>query len=353
MARAGRAGRLLAALFAAAFLSGPAVAQDKNSPEKQEPLAVIGGVPIYEEQLPGSEEAQLQRMMQQVFAVRRRALQTVLSQKLVEAEAKKKGVSVDELIKSEADAKAADPTDDQVTAYYQAHQSQINQPFDDAKAKVREGLKAQAVLKARQVYVEGLMQQALNDGQLLVLLTPPRIEITADPGRVRGSPKAPITIVEFSDFSCPFCRKAEANVAQVLAKYPGKVKLGYRDFPLRQVHPQAQLAAEASRCAGAQGKYWEYHDLLFANPPEKQDRDSLLDDARSLKLDDQKFDSCLNSGQFKPQIEQDIQLGTRSGVVGTPGFFINGIFLDGAQPVEAFARIIDTELAQSQKVPEK
>ena len=289
-------------------------------------------------------------MMQQVFAVKRRALQETLYSKLVANEAKKKGISPDDLVKSEVDSKVANPTDEDVTAYYQAHQSQLNQPFDDIKDKLRQGLKDQEILQARQLYAQGLMQQAVNDGELVVMLFPPKVEVSADPARLRGDSKAPVTIVEFSDFSCPYCRKVESTLTEVLAKYPGKVKLGYRDFPLRQIHPQAQLAAEASRCAVEQGKYWEYHDVLFANP-EKQQRDDLIGYARTLKMDDKQFDTCLSSGRFKPQIDQDIQLGTRLGVVATPGFFVNGIFLNGAQPAAAFEQVIDQELAASTQKP--
>jgi protein-disulfide isomerase len=333
--------RLVACGLAAILLARPAAAQEKTPaplPPAQ-PLATFGGEPVYESQLPANEEAQLRRMMQQVFAVQRRALQAVLDQKLVEAEAKKKGVTPEELVKTAVDSKVADPTEEQVSAYYLAHQGQINQSYDDAKAKLREALKTQEIQKARQLYVQGLMQIAVNDGQLVVLLRPPVIEVNPDPARVRGNPKAPVTIVEFSDFSCPFCQKSEAVLAELLAKYPDKVRLGYRDFPLRQIHPQAQLAAEASRCAVEQGKYWEYHDLLFASG-EKLGRDDLLAGARTLKLDEQKFGECLSSGRYKPQIEQDFQLGSRLGVTSTPAFFVNGVFLDGAQPLSVFEKLI-------------
>jgi len=342
--------RVLLGLFVAVLLPSFISAQDMNSQKAAEPLAVLAGQPITEDQLPTGEQAQLQKMMQQVFAVKRRALQETLYQKLVANEAKKKGVSVDDLVKSEVDSKIADPTDEDVTAYYQAHQSQINQPFDGIKDKLRQGLKDQEIQKARQVYAQGLMQEAVNDGELVVMLFPPKVEVSVDPARLRGDAKAPVTIVEFSDFSCPYCRKVEATLNELLAKYPGKVKLGYRDFPLRQIHPQAQLAAEASRCAVEQGKYWEYHDVLFANP-EKQMRDDLVGYARTLKLDDKQFDACLSSGRFKPQIDQDIQLGTRLGVVATPGFFVDGIFLNGAQPASVFEQIIDQELSASSQKP--
>jgi protein-disulfide isomerase len=222
----------------------------------------------------------------------------------------------------------------------------MKEPFDDVKGKIRQDLKDQEISKARVAYLQGLVQQAMNDGELVVLLSPPKVEVTVDPARLRGDPNAPITIVEFSDFSCPYCRKAESTMNELLAKYPGKLRVGYRDFPLKQLHPQAQLAAEASRCAGEQGKYWEYHDLLFASP-NKQSREVLIEDARTLKLDDKKFDACLSSGRYKLQIDQDIQLGSRGGVVATPGFFINGTFVNGAQPSAAFEKIIDEQLSTS------
>jgi protein-disulfide isomerase len=340
--------RPLLAILICLLLPKLTTAQSGSAAESPANLAVFQGQGISEDQLPAAEQAQLQRMMQQVFAVKRRALQEVLDQKLVESEAKKKGLSVDDLVKSEVDSKVADPSDDDVSAYYQAHQGQINQPFDQVKDKIRQGLKDQAIQKARRLYVQGLMEEAVSDGSLVVLLRPPKIEVTYDPGRVRGDPKAPVTIVEFADFSCPYCRKVESTLNELMAKYPGKIKIGFRDFPLRQLHPNAQLAAEASRCAGEQGKYWEYHDLLFATA-DKQSRDDLLADAVTLKLDDKQFDACLSSGKYKPQIEQDVQFATRAGIVDTPGFFINGTFLNGAQPAAAFEAIIDEELADASR----
>ena len=122
------------------------------------------------------------------------------------------------------------------------------------------------------------------------------------------------------------------------------MSLAYRDLPLRDIHPQAQLAAEASRCAGEQGKFWEYHDLLFENQ-NKLNREGLVEQARTLKLDEKVFDACLSSGKYNAQIEQDRQMGMRAGVSGTPGFFINGNLLSGNLPQEAFEKTIEAELA--------
>jgi len=168
--------------------------------------------------------------------------------------------------------------------------------------------------------------------------------ISFDPARLRGNPNAPVVIVEFSDFQCPFCRKVQPTLKKLLAKYDGRVSLAYRDFPLRGMHGQAELGAESARCAGDQGKFWEFHDVLFENP-DKLNRNALLELARSLRLDEKQFASCLSSGKFRPEVEQDLQDGIRAGVMGTPGIFINGTLLSGAQPEAAFEHVIESELA--------
>jgi len=134
----------------------------------------------------------------------------------------------------------------------------------------------------------------------------------------------------------------------LMAKYEGKVSLAYRDFPLRGMHGQAELGAESSHCASEQGKFWEYHDLLFDNP-DKLNRSGLLELARNVKLDEKQFESCLSSGKYRAEVEKDLQDGIRAGVMGTPGIFINGTLLSGAQPESVFERVIESELANLEK----
>ena len=124
----------------------------------------------------------------------------------------------------------------------------------------------------------------------------------------------------------------------------GTVALAFRDMPITQIHPFAQGAAEASRCAGEQGKFWEYHDLLFGDQG-SLDRNGLIAKAAKLQLDAKQFDSCISSEKFKAQVQQDSQEGMRAGVSGTPGFFINGIFMSGAQPEATFEKAIEEQLA--------
>ena len=175
-----------------------------------------------------------------------------------------------------------------------------------------------------------------------------RIEVSFDPARLRGNVHAPVMIVEFSDFQCPFCRKIQPTLKSLLAKYDGRVSLAYRDFPLRGMHGQAEMGAESSRCAGDQGKFWEYHDLLFDNP-DKLNRTGLSELARELQLDEKQFESCLSSGKHRAEVEKDLQDGIRAGVMGTPGIFVNGIAVSGAQTESVFERIIESTLADVDK----
>jgi protein-disulfide isomerase len=136
----------------------------------------------------------------------------------------------------------------------------------------------------------------------------------------------------------------EPTLKDLLARYGGQIRLAFRDYPLQQIHPHAEVAAEASRCAAEQGKFWEFHDQLYNTS--NLAREALLDDARVLKLDDKQFDSCLAGGKYKAEVQRDLQEGIRAGVSGTPAFFINGVLSSGSQPLSAFSRAIDEELAR-------
>ncbi len=216
----------------------------------------------------------------------------------------------------------------------------VTLPFAEVKTKLRDAYKQAKIQHAREDYLKTLRA----DSKVVVLLSAPRIEVAYDPARLRGNPKAPVMIAEFSDYQCPYCRQVEPTVKDLLTKYGDKVSFSYRDFPLTAIHSQAQISAEASRCSLEQGKFWEYHDQLFT--ASKLEKDDLLEYARNLKLDDTQFGSCLNSGKYKADIEKDLQEGRKAGISGTPGFFINGVALSGAQPKDAFARVIDEELAR-------
>ncbi len=170
----------------------------------------------------------------------------------------------------------------------------------------------------------------------------PKMNVSYDKTLLRGTPDAIITIVEFTDFRCGFCRQAESTLKEVLAKYPGKVALAHKDYPLAGMDSQSALASGAARCASEQGKFWEYRDLLLGSP--KLDREMLVGYSQTLNLNAKEFDACLAAGRYKAAIEQDLNDGKKAGVSATPAFFINGVRVTGAQPASTFEKIIDQEL---------
>jgi protein-disulfide isomerase len=178
------------------------------------------------------------------------------------------------------------------------------------------------------------------------LAAPPvfRADVNLTGAPVRGNAAAPVTVVEFSDFHCPFCRQVQPVLTQLLQKYNGRVRLVYKDMPLDALHGQARGVAEAGRCAAEQGRFWEFHDKVYANGPDGS-APTMQRLAQEAGVDVNKFESCRTSRKFQAGVEKDVQEGTELGINGTPGFFINGRFLSGAQPIEAFTRIIDQELA--------
>jgi len=184
--------------------------------------------------------------------------------------------------------------------------------------------------------------------------TPPTgapVDVSVDDDAVKGDLDAPVTIIEFSDYECPFCgRHYRDTLPQIISEYvdTGKVKLIFRDFPLG-FHSKAQKAGEAAECAGEQGKYWEMHDKLFDNQ-DALSVDDLKAYAKELKLNTAKFDACLDNGDMEDEVKQDLADGQAAGVSGTPASFINGRFVSGAQPFSAFKKIIDEELAKVETV---
>ena len=174
------------------------------------------------------------------------------------------------------------------------------------------------------------------------------IDASADDDPVKGNKVAPVEIIEFSDFQCPFCGKFYSETYnQVIDAYvkTGKASLVFRDFPLSNIHPYAQKAAEASECADEQGKFWEYHNKLFENQ-EALSVDNLKQYAKDLKLNTAKFNECLDSGAMADEVQKDLDEGSSYGVTGTPAFFINGRLIAGAYPFSEFQKIIEEELAK-------
>jgi predicted DsbA family dithiol-disulfide isomerase len=309
----------------------------------RQPIARIGDQLLYPEDLLPSIAGQLFQLKNQEYELQSKELEKIVNERLLESAAKRNGLSTDVFLEQKVYRKLPVPTTNEVEAFYLGQKNQINRPFNEVKPQMQEALSEARRQQAREEYLDKLR----GESNITILLPHSRIDVAVDPSRLRGDPGAPVTIVEFSDFQCPFCRAAQQTVREVVNKYRGRVRLSYRDFPLRQVHPLAQQAAEAARCAGEQNKFWEYHDLLFSGQS-KLDQAGLIESARTVRLDLNRFSECLASSKFKAAVDSDFQAGLKAGLSGTPAFYIDGILLSGVQPLSAFEKLIDAELAAAE-----
>jgi protein-disulfide isomerase len=279
-------------------------------------------------------------LAQALYEARRAALDEIVGNQLLDQEARAQGVARTELVKREIGSRVSNPTDADVAAWYRENPTRVQGALlEQVREPIRELLTAERTTTARRQYLDVLAAKT----SVKVALEPPRLTV-AEAGRpARGPADAPIHIVEFSDFQCPFCLRANPTIARVLATYGDRIRFVYRHYPLPN-HPDARPAAEASACAAEQDKFWPYHDRLFANPSKLTATD-LKQHAAELGLDVTKFNACVDTRKYQKEVDADIAAAETVGVTGTPAFFINGRALSGAQPFEAFKRIIDEELA--------
>lgn len=337
----------IAALFIAAlFLPRVAgAAQVSTVKTKETPAAKVGEEIISLEDVQRSLQNELIQLERERYKLIEEKLEKLVEQKLLESEAKRRGTSIDELIKQEVSTKAQKVSDAEIDAFIAQNRSRFSQPDDpQLRLKVWEHLNGQKVSQEREAYIRSLR---VKTGVTVYLEEPAvtRVQVDAGKGFARGAKDAAVTIVEFSDFQCPYCQAATDTMHQLMSQYAGKVKWVFRDFPIPHLHPLAPKAHEAARCAAEQGKFWEYHDLLFERSPRLSPAE-LKQYARELKLGGEDFDKCLDSGKNQTTVASDVEEGSRLGATGTPTFFINGRMLVGAQPIADFQKIIDRELAK-------
>lgn len=325
--------------------SAPAAAKGAEDPNA--PVAKIGTTVITMKEVDDKAKSDLSQLEQaykeRKHQIKEQTLDKMVLDRLIEQKAKAAGKTAEEYVKAEVTDKITAPTDAEIKATYdQAKARNPNiPPMAGLKDQIIAFMKQQKSQAAEQAFHAKLKEEA----KVEMLLKPYRaepVDVEAK-GNMKGTANAPITIVAFSDYECPYCSVGEKSIAEVLAAYPGKVRMFFRDFPL-PIHPDAPKAAEAAHCAEDQGKYWEMHDKLFANQKALKIAD-LKGYAKGLGLDTAKFDKCLDSGEKAKIITEGLEAGKKLGVNGTPAFFINGIPLHGAQPFTEFKKVIDELLA--------
>ena len=348
----GRAAAALAVLLAATLAAcngdraataqqGPIMAGGSDVPDV---LATIGDEQITLadlRQYAGNDldqiEIQYQRARSQVI---QNALEQVVRERILEAEARRQNQSVAQLVAAEAGG-TVDPSDIEIQAWYQDNPQRVGgRSLDEVRPQIANLLRDEK----SQAATQALEQRLRQEREVVVHYEPFRFQLNNDGAPYLGGSSAPVTLVEFSDFECPFCARFATTLKQLNAAFGDDVKIVYRQFPITSIHPNAFKAAEGSLCAHDQGKFWEMHDAMFF----QQNRLAVSDIkalSRQLGLDQRRFDQCLDSGRFTEQVQNDMREAQTAGVTGTPALFVNGVPLQGgAQPYEVVAEAIQREL---------
>ena len=271
------------------------------------------------------------------------ALDSLLRAQTIGEETKKTGKSVADLVAAES-AVPLDPSDVEVATWYKENSDKTGgRSLDQLRAQIADYLRTQ-----RRTAAEKKLEDRLRaERKVAITYQPYRLQFANDGAPTKGKADAPITLVEFSDFQCPFCQRMAPTLKEVEKKFGDQVRIVYRQYPIVSLHPNAFKAAEASLCANEQGKFWDMHDAMFSNQ-NKLNVSDLKATAQQLGMDVKKFNGCLDSGRYVEQIQNDSKEAVRAGVTGTPAIFINGIGVDGgAVPMNVLERAIQKELSRS------
>jgi len=272
-----------------------------------------------------------------IYDLRARAAKQLVAKRAVEQAAKKRGLTAEELV--EAETKALPPiSDEEVKKFYDENAARLpGMTLEEISPRIRSHLEEEA---KRQV-VDSIIAKA----DTKIELTRPRVELRPG-GPSRGPADAKVTIVEFSDFQCPFCQRAKPVLDEVEKRHPKDVRIVYRHLPLDSLHPRARASAEAASCAADGNKFWEYHDKLFANNRALSDEE-LRKYAAEVGLEAAAFDECVKSRKHASAVEADVEEAKKLGITGTPAFVVNGIVMTGLQTPDALDVVIKEELGSS------
>jgi protein-disulfide isomerase len=305
-------------------------------------LAKIGGEEITEEGLIGDDKLDFFDLKKREFELKMDRLNKLVIEKLIGAEAKKANMSLDDYIAKKVvggDIKISDKDYNKFVAEKNIPQSQIN-------PQIKERIMAYLQGQKKQEMIDGYVAKLTKANPVEVYFSKPKMNIAVEPGNgpSEGGKDAKVTIVEFSDFQCPFCSRAATTMHEVKKKYGNKIRVVFRQFPL-PMHKDALPASEMAMCVNEQGsdKFWKFYDFAFKNQ-DKLDVENLKKYAKDSGADAKKAEECFNAKKFAAAVRGDMEYGEKLGVKSTPTFFINGQLVAGALPIEQFSEIIDEEL---------
>jgi len=319
---------------------------EAQPPARDDVLAVLGGEELTREDVERTQAQDFLALTRQRHALTEQSLVQAIRIKLVEMEADSRGMTPPDLVDAEVFSQVSEPSDEEVEATYLALRPPLTK--EQAFPQIRASLKQDKRNERYEIFLAELQDQY----QVETLLEPLRTDVASEGFAAKGPADAPVTIVEFSDFQCPYCYQMLDALAQVTEAYSDQVRFVYRQYPIASLHPDAPKAAEASLCAEEQDEFWSMHDAMFADQG-ALGAPSLKATARSLGLDGERFDECLDSGKYAQEIQADIHAGREAGVSGTPALFINGRFLGGIQEAQTIADVVVDELRRAGLPAEK
>jgi protein-disulfide isomerase len=307
-------------------------------------LAEVDGTAITQADLDRSGGKALSNARQQLYKVERQKLDDYIGATLLTREAQRRNISVSTLLEQEVNGKVPPITEDEIQRFYEGNKGRLPE-LDKVHDQIRDYLREQKTERQKIELFKSLRSKAKIT---TYLKAPPvyRVDVPLTHAPVRGTDKAAVTIVKFEDFQCPFCKTVQPTFNELLKKYDGKVRVVHKDLPLEEIHPLARQAAEAARCAGEQGKFWEYHDQLYSQSP-KLSAEDLKAAAQAINLNTASFEQCVAGGKYRAAVQKDLNDGAQLGITGTPTFFINGREMSGALPLDSFASVIDEELGEA------
>jgi len=342
--------RMRTACLAAGLLISLACSSQAQQQGGQEAAARIGDRTVTVRELDDrwkkEDPAAKAQADQAVYDGRRAALDAIIADALIGDAAKAKGVATEKFVQDEVTKRLKPVTDTDVRNFYVQNSERMQgRTFEQMSAAIQQYLEEQHQTEAKQTLIADLRK---SGPAIRVVMDAPRSTVQVSPDDPSlGKADAPVTVIEYSDFQCPFCLRVMPTLKELRTKYGDRMRLVWKDFPLTQIHPQAFIAAQAGNCAREQGKFWEYHDKLFTN------QSSLTADAlkryaadSSLGLDTARFNQCLDSSKYEARVQEALAAGKDLGISSTPTVYVNGRMINGAQPIEVFQSVIDEELAR-------
>lgn len=334
--------KLLGTIFGCAFVAVTAVAcaQQAELPAAGDEVVVkIGDEVITAAEVESMVGPSLVKLRQDIYTTTIAELKAQIFERLVTEKATAEGITRDEFLAQNVQAKMTEPDEGEIVKVMTMYRNRLAQ--DDAQARQQV---AQALQQQQQAQLlEALREQMFADAGVVILLEPPRATVAITEGTPsRGPADAPIVLVEYTDYQCPYCARVQPTLAALIERYDGQIRHVFKNLPLPN-HSQAQLAGEAALCAQDQGQYWEFHDWLFENQ-RTMNRDNMIAQAGELGMNAELFTACVDEGTYRSKVDADMKEARGFGITGTPGFMINGRVLTGAQPIEAFEEVIDQEL---------